>query len=429
MVSVCGIYVVYWLGPVVRCKQPEPKIFEYRFQPPLRDAFAVKDRTFTATSPGGWLDPREDDRVIASTTTNVLAETWSIQDPVIRVRVWGTDRVFPLFSDAREPYTIGTAASCSIRVEDRQRRASREHAQLSWIQGMWAISNLKSKNGLHKDGVRSDKFFLSPGVEIGLGGGPILVAESTQWIALRNMVARMLGWSSDRAETVDLALRAIRWAAMRRAVLILCGDDLVPIAEQLHRLTLTDARPFVLCNPRRHGSEPDPSSGVAAVKAAAGGTVCLLQKNLPDDLDDLLDELRRPRCQVQLILCAESASNATMFAAAPVIIPSPSSRKGEELDRIIQEYAAEAAAAMDIGDHWLSLAERAWIRARLSDTLPDIQQATLRLAAIRRAGSISAGALRVGISHTAMIKWLRIHQFPDRDLLRASNDVPGAGAD
>jgi pSer/pThr/pTyr-binding forkhead associated (FHA) protein len=371
----------------------------------------------------------------SSTTTNVLSEEWALNDEVIRLRVWGTDRVFPLFSDTRDPYTIGTATTCSIRIEDPMRRASREHARLERIHGRWGMIDGGSKNGLYQDGAKTDKFRLSPGVEIGLGGGIVLVAESARWIVLRNILTRMLGWSADRAKAVDLALRGIRFAAMRRAVLVLCGeDDLVPIAEELHRLTLTAARPFVLCNPRRRaGATPERAaggvtSGVAAVEAAAGGTVCLLHKNIPSDLDDMLYELRQPHCQTQLVMCAANVRDAALFAAAPVIVPRVSSRKAE-IDRVIIEYAAEAAGIMGIGVHWLSPAERVWIRDHLGDSLPDIQRATLRLAAIRRAGSISAGALKVGISHTAMLKWLRHYEFPDLEILRASNDVPGAAAD
>jgi len=372
--------------------------------------------------------------VIPSTITNVRSEEWSLNDEVVRLRVWGTDRTFPLSPSTREPYTIGTAPTCSIHIEDPMRRASREHAQLERIQGRWGVIDRASKNGLYRDGARVDKLALSPGVEIGIGGGVALVAESARWIALRNVVCRMLGWSADRAAAVDLALRGIRFTAMRRAVLVLHGEqDLVPLARELHRSTLTAARPFVVCSPRRRtGDLPESStesmtSGVAAVRAAAGGTVCLLQKTLPFDLKEMLDELRHPGCQTQLVTCATSTREAQLFVAAPVIIPSLASRKAE-VDRIIQDYAAEAAASMGIGERWLNPAERVWIRDHVGDSLPGIQKATLRLAAIRRAGSISAGALKVGISHTAMLKWLRTHKYPDLEILRASNAVPGAAS-
>lgn len=366
-----------------------------------------------------------------STITNVLSEEWSIHDEVIRLRIWGTDRVYPLSAAAREPYTIGVAATCSIRIEDPHRRASRDHAHLERIQGRWGVIDRGSKNGVYRDGARLDRFALTPGVELGIGGGVVLVAESSRWIALRDLVSRLLGWSADRAEAVDLALRGIRFAAMRRAILVLHGEhDLVSLAQALHRLTLTAARPFVLCNPRRRkGDTPGSTiSGVAAVEAAAGGTVCLLHKDLPSDLDDMLDRLRRPACQTQLVTCAVRTRDAELFAATPVIIPPLTSRRAE-IDRIIDEYATEAAAAMGIGERWLSPAERVWIRDRTGGSLPEIQKATSRLAAIRQAGSISAGALKVGISHTAMLKWLRTHRYPDLAALRAPLHVPRTRAE
>lgn len=359
-----------------------------------------------------------------ATATNVSSEEWVINDEVVRLRLWGTDRVFPLFTDTPKPCTIGTAATCTIRLADPTRRASREHADVEHVYGRWGVIDRGSKNGLYRDGARVDKLALSPGVEVGLGGGVALVAESARWIALRSVVARMVGWSAERAEAVDLALRGIRLAAMRRAVLVLHGEhDLVPLAQELHWMTLTSARPFVLCNPRRRpgdsprGSAPSLPSGVAAVEAAAGGTVCLLHQSLPSDLTETLAALRRADCQTQLVTCTANLRDAALFTAAPVVVPPLASRRSE-LDRIIEEYADEAAVAMDIGEGWLGPSERAWIRERVGASLPDIQKATLRLAAIRRAGSISAGALAAGISHTAMLKWLRAHKYPDLASLR-----------
>jgi hypothetical protein len=366
-----------------------------------------------------------------STAPNVLHEEWTINDAVIRLRQWGTDDVFPLSLDRREPITIGTAASCSIRVHDPLRRASREHAHLEWIQGRWGLIDRGSRNGLYRDGAKVDKFALTPGVEIGLGGGVVLVAESARWLALRSVLARMLGWSAGRVHAVDQALRMIRLAAVRRTTLVLCGDhDLVPLAEQLHRLTLTAARPFVLCNPSRRTSKTaeNPTrcvtSGRAAVAEAPGGTVCLLHKHLPADLDDTLEALRDARCQTQLVVCAAHVHDVEPFATSPIVVPPLASRKAE-IDRVIMEYATEAAGVMGISERWLSPSERVWIRDHAGDSLPEIQKATLRLAAIRQAGSSSAGAIKVGISHTAMLKWLRNHKYPDLALLRASNQVPG----
>jgi hypothetical protein len=349
------------------------------------------------------------------TTTNILLEEWAIHDDVMRLREWGTSRVYALHADQHPGPLIGSAPSCSIHVHDRTRRTSREHAQLQRVQGRWAVID-RSKNGLYRDGAKLDKFVLTPGIEIGLGGGVTLVAESARLIALRSALARMLGWSAASAEPIDLALRAIRLAAQRRMTLVLCGVDVVPLAEELHGLTLTAARPFVLCNPRRRTSESawNPMrcapNGSAAIKEAAGGTVCLSTKRLPSDLRTLMRGLRRPECQTQLVVCSERAADAELFNAAPIVVPPLSSRK-DEIERIIEEYAIDTAGPLGLGEHWLHAAERAWIRNHMR-TLAEIQKATVRLAAIRQAGSMSAGAARLGISHVAMLKWLRTHHFP-----------------
>jgi hypothetical protein len=350
------------------------------------------------------------------TTTNILPEEWAVNDDVWRLRAWGTDLVYTLHADRHPGPVIGSASACAIQVQDRTRRTSREHAQLHRVQGRWAVIDRGSKNGLYRDGAKLDRFMLTPGVEIGLGGGVTLVAESSRLIALRSALARMLGWGPASAEALDLALRAIRFAAQRRMTLVLCGADLIPLAEELHRLTLTPARPFVHVNPRRSTSESAwnrtrcAPSGIAALAAAAGGTVCLSTRYPPADLRSLMRGFRRPECQTQLIVCSDQATDAELFNAAPIVIPPLSARK-EELDRIIDEYAVDAAGPLGLGDHWLSSAERTWIRGNLP-TLAEIQKATIRLAAIRRAGSMSRGAADLGISHVAMLKWLRTHHFP-----------------
>lgn len=349
-----------------------------------------------------------------ATSTNILTEEWAICDDVVRLREWGTHRTYPLYSDHTDP-VIGTAPGCQIQVHDRTRRVSRQHAQFQYVDRRWVVLD-RSKNGLYCDGAKLDKFFLTPGVELGLGGGVTLIAESARLIALRSVLARMLGWSASAAEAVDLALRAIRFAAQRRTSLVLCGPDLVPLAEELHRLTLTAARPFVLCNPHRNTTETTwnptrcAATGTAALAEAVGGTVCIMTRYLPSDLRSLMRALRRPNCQTQLVVCSEREVDAEVFNAAPIMVPPLASRKGE-IDRVIEEYARDAAGPLELGPHWLSTPERTWIRNNMH-SLAMIQKATIRLAAIRQAGSMTRGAKRLGISHVGMLKWLRTHKFP-----------------
>jgi hypothetical protein len=360
---------------------------------------------------------------MVSTTTDVFFQRWAIDDSVIRLRRWATDVVYPLRDEHPDRLMIGTAATCAIRVHDPSRRTSREHAYLERVhvheRQRWCLFD-RSKNGLTVNGEQRERCLLSPGMEIELGDGLILIAESARSILLRDALARMLGWSAASAESVDLALRMVRLAALRQAILVLCGEsDLAPLAEELHRLTLTSARPFVLCNSRRRAGEDEESltryapDGRTAVAQATGGTVCIYDdRRSPPDLDELLRAIRRPACRAQLVVCARNARKAAVFHAAPIVIPGLGARQAD-LERIIEEYEVDAARRLGIEPLELSPAERAWVRERSSATLPDIQTATLRLVAIRHAGTASAGAALLGLSHVSMLRWLEKRRFPE----------------
>jgi len=124
---------------------------------------------------------------------------------------------------------------------------------------------------------------------------------------LRSYLERLLGW--DDAPAVEHALHAVDLAAAHQSVLVLRGDsDLVPVARGLHRCVLGDERPFVLCDPRRCDSDAGApleshKTGMAALGAATGGSVCMRSKRPPRDFAELVAALRAPGVPVQLILC------------------------------------------------------------------------------------------------------------------------------
>jgi hypothetical protein len=357
---------------------------------------------------------------VTPVTNNVSAE-WAINDEVVRVREWGTDRSYSLFADDRSSRTIGTAPGSWIRIRDSKRRVSRQHAHLERVRGRWCIFDDNSTNGVFVDGTRRDQSALVPCLEIGLGGGATLIAESPRSIALRQGLARMLGWAPEQAEAVDLALRGARLAATRRSFLVLCGDqELVPLAAELHRLTLTNERPFVLCNPLRRTAETPETpyrcvtTGLAALAEAPDGTVCLYHRHLPPDLLQLMRDLRIPECLTQLAICAPNERDALIFNPAPIVVPSLSTRS-TEIDRLIETYTDDAANELELRRFRLSVGAHAWIRGRSAETLADIQRATLRLAAVHKAGTMTAAAPLLKLSHTGMIKWFRLREYP-RDL-------------
>ena len=353
-----------------------------------------------------------------STTTDSLSKGWAIDDEVTRLRRWATDIVYPLLCDDRPRLLIGTAPTCAIRVHDPSSLTSREHAYLERADGQWCIVD-QSKNGLYLDDQPRERSLLAPGMEIGLGRHVTLIAESARTIALRDALARMIGWSAGRAESIDHALRMLRMAAMRRAIFVFCGEpSLVPLAEELHRLTLTEQRPFVLCDPR-HASEDTErftrraTSGLTAIAQAVDGTVCIDDGRRPPDLVETLDAWRRPGCTARLMVLARNARKADVYTPVPVVIPPLRSRR-EEMERLIMEYEAEAVQRLGIEAVELTPVQRSWIRERASETLPDLQKAVLRLLAIRHAGSIAGAAALLRMSHMGLGRWLERRRFrPD----------------
>src|SRR5688572_24429337 len=270
----------------------------------------------------------------AATRTDTDTDEWLIDDDVMQLREWGTHRTHPM-PPIGEEWTIGTADTCQLRLVDPSRHVSREHARLFREESRWAIRDLDSKNGTRLDGARRFAFPLVPGAEVGIGR-ITLIAESPGLIALRGFLARLLGWSADQIVAIDRALRAVRMAATRRAALVVCGDgDLVPIAQAIHRRTLGDARPFVVCDPRRRRSTASvrvaesQREGLHAMDAAVGGTMCVRARRLPRDFYEISPALRDPTSRVQLVVCAEDPADARTLFADPIVIPPLARRRAE----------------------------------------------------------------------------------------------------
>ena len=353
----------------------------------------------------------------ASTPTDPGADEWLIGDEVTHLREWGTHRIHPMPA-AGEEITIGAADSCALRLNDPLRRVSREHARLSRDRSRWTIHDLGSTNGTRLDGARRAVFPLEPGVEIGIGR-ITLIAESPGLIGLRGFLARLLGWGADRMTAVDRALRAVRMAATRRAPLLVCGDgDLVPLAQSLHRRTLGEGRPFVVCDPRRGSSaesvraaENEPE-GTRAMEAATGGTLCVRARRLPRDFRAVSLALRDPASRVQLVVCTDDLADTRTLLADPLVI-SPLARRRAELDRIVDEYARDAVASLAADpETGFTGADREWVIQHSASSLPEIEKGTRRLVAIRQAGSIAQAAARLGMSHVALSQWIGRRRLP-----------------
>jgi hypothetical protein len=229
--------------------------------------------------------------------------------------------------------------------------------------------------------------------------------------ALRGFLARLLGWTRQRE--VDHAFRSIDVAAAHRAHLVLCGTgDLVPIAFALHRQTLGADRPFVVCDPRR-GNTPatvrspaNHDSGIAALEAACGGSLCVRRSRLPGDFLSVVPRLQATE-DVQYVVCstADEEVDPLLVLPAPIWIPPLGTRR-EELPRIVEEYAADAIAAMGGSEAHFTDRDRVWTLEHGSSTLSEIEKTTLRLVALRSSRNVSNAAARLGMAPVSLSRWI-----------------------
>jgi len=308
---------------------------------------------------------------------------------------------------------MGTASTCAIHVRDSL--ASRVHAQLDWDGAHWRISN-RGKNGLHLDDVYSDKAFLYPGVRIRVGQ-LTLVAESARTIALREALARMMGWGRELMDAHDAALQRLRDAAAGKTAFVICGDgDLLGFAQELHELAMGGERPIVYCKPGGgksqppSGFEPDPeespsiqrvASGREAISLAEGGTICIDNRRLPMDRASIFE--RTSSTPTLVIVLARYTRKTDVFTPTPMVIP-PLSARQDELDRLMVECEAMASLRVGRGLLALTAAQRKWVRDHC-ETLAEFQLSVLRLMALRHAGSISAAAELLRLTASGLRQW------------------------
>jgi hypothetical protein len=332
----------------------------------------------------------------AATTIPDLGRGWRIEDPVIQLREWGSVRTYEVPETTVER-TVGSSRDCHIQLTDD--RVSRVHARLVRDGVTWWIHDAGSKNGVWIDGMRRASFMLEPGVEIGLGGTS-LIAESENLLALRRLLARLLGWAPEWRESVDRALRNIREAATLRAALVLCGvGDLPVIAARLHRETLGADRPFVLASTKY---------ALAGISTAAGGTLCISTKNPPNDLEHVIAASREPDARVRLVICAptsRAAGIASLMIGRVVRVPITSLlERRAEVPRIIAECADDAAVELDQPATGLDTRDHSYLKRLELESYADVYETTRRLVAIRTLG-ITEGASKLGITHGALSRW------------------------
>jgi hypothetical protein len=362
-------------------------------------------------------------------------------DEVVRLREWGTDKIHVLPQPPCQGWRIGTSPQCPLHMDDI--RVSPTHADLTYQHGGWWIRDLGSVSevrqrgvsreeltsgeveqvalvpGLRQDGVSRQAFELVSGVEVGIGG-TTLIAESPRSIALRDFCARLLGFGDDYMPVVDHALRAIRLAAGCRCALILRGKgDLVPIAYALHRHTRGVDAPFVVCDPRRRNmkasvrSPANYQSGLEALREAARGTLCM-RSRLPHDFAELVAGRHDPDPRVGLIVCpSQNDPGEDLAAPLPIYVP-PLSERASELPRIVEEYAAEAIAALRPlrPEGRFTAGDLRWVVECAGTSLPEIEKATLRVVALHMSANLSDAARLLGMAPVSLARWLGRHSRP-----------------
>ncbi len=345
-------------------------------------------------------------------TDSCRGADWLIDDEVSRLRLRGTETAHPVVVGA----VIGSGADCAIRLSDPEGHVSRQHARIIRDTEHLAIEDLKSKNGLSMAGTQRPKFPLTPGLEIGIGS-LVLVAESPRSIELRGLLQCLMGWE-DAEDSVDLALQSIHTSAAHRGVLVLCGKaELVAIAQMIHRHTFPSG-PFIECNPRRIDTEErvhaprNIRDGVAALKGAMSGTLCLHADRRPSNFTDILTKHRRVASRAQVILCSPKIGSEP----GSINIRPFANRSHADQDRIVRTLGAAAVQGLrpelDSAPVALHADDLAWTRQQAT-TFGEIEKTAARLTALRAfAGTIAAAARALHMTAPALSEWVAGRKLP-----------------
>jgi hypothetical protein len=345
--------------------------------------------------------------------------TWPLDDEVIRFRIFGTDETYELSSRPRVR-TIGTSSKCDLRIRDLSGRVAAQHARLVRRGSQWTIRASDDAAGLCSDHVPLREGPLIPGINIGLGAVK-LIAESRRSQALHRYLAWLIGFGAQHRVQIDRALGTVLRAASGLGALSLCGqEDLIAVARRLHWHTLGD-RPFIVCDPRRVRRSADIRSAsnidepMAALAAAAGGSLCVLTSRLPRNFNPVFEHWRRSATRVQLILCGRTADRILAMTAEPLVV-TPLTLRSRDRFRILDEIAEDVVAALGVHAPPLSAADRRLILQHDGGAVPDLEKATLRVAALRSQATLSGAAKQLGMAPISLFRWATARGLLQRKL-------------
>jgi transcriptional regulator of acetoin/glycerol metabolism len=122
--------------------------------------------------------------------------------------------------------------------------------------------------------------------------------------------------------------------------------------------------------------------------------------------------MQEPDVRSHLFICIRKVKDARAFDTTAIVVPSLARRKAE-LPQVIQEYALDAMADLEVPIASFRKADVDWVLANESQQLADIEKATLRLVALRVSeGNISRAAARLGMARMSLRKWIRKRKLP-----------------
>ncbi len=187
----------------------------------------------------------------------------------------------------------------------------------------------------------------------------------------------------------------------------------MPLALALHSRTLGTGQPFVVCDPKRGNWTPtvrspgNRVSGVEAFGAAAGGTLCLRHSRLRADFTELAELVRDSENTVQVVVCGAAGFDADPFLVLPVpLYVPPLATRAADLPCIIEGYGQDAVTALGARPDAFTAEDQAWIAQNYASTLHEVEKATMRLVALRAAGSISGAAELLGMAPVSLRRWI-----------------------
>lgn len=149
-----------------------------------------------------------------------------------------------------------------------------------------------------------------------------------------------------------------------------------------------------------------------AFRAASGGSLCVRRRRLPDDFSTIVPRLRRAHDVQYIIVCAnvEEDADPLLVLPAPIQVPPLASRM-HELDRIVDEYAADAIVELQARDACFTPVDRRWILEHAT-SLTEIEKATVRVVALRMSRHLSEAAERLSMAPVSLWRWILRRKLP-----------------